>query len=152
MPSSSVGLIKKLGCSVSLVCARQTDTVVICSHPACFPALCYHHPAEKLPVVGAGARSTLSELQGAALGALFRAWRACATQMTTAVASWLPISKPPALLERAVTLLLWEALPFPRSSGGQAFIRMPWQIRLPPPPFSSVLFFLGIVEGHKMLW
>lgn len=42
-------------------------------------------------------------------GALSRALQACAMQVPPAVASQLPISKPLALLERAVAVLLLEA-------------------------------------------
>ena len=43
------------------------------------------------------------------VGLLSWAWQAHAMQIAPAVASQLPISKPPALLERAVAVLLLEA-------------------------------------------
>ena len=55
------------------------------------------------------ASAALSEHQGATFDASSLARHAHAMRITTAVVSWLPISKPPALLERVVTLLLWEA-------------------------------------------
>lgn len=72
---------------------------------------------------------------------------AYATQITPAVAFQLPISKPPALLERAVVVLLLEANSHYSSLGAL-------EVRLSSgclPHLCSVLIFLEIVEGCKML-